>query len=141
NHYKDKLLIPSTCSYWPTVALFETIACLTNPELPWNCSVIDYLSERKVFSLLRCIILAGVVSVSYWLLVLQVFWSKGLGRYYIHQMANFLPSHAGVLPDDIVREYPGHACLLGNLLEVAGVVLSDPSSTYHTVSTYQICTF
>ncbi|URE02387.1 HECTc [Musa troglodytarum] len=60
NHYKNKLLMPSTCSYWPAVALFETVACLTNPELPWNCSVIDYLMERKVFWLLRCIILAGV---------------------------------------------------------------------------------
>ncbi|THU67840.1 hypothetical protein C4D60_Mb05t28930 [Musa balbisiana] len=60
------------------------------------------------------------------------FFKEGLGRYYIHQMANFLPSHAGVLPDDILQEYPGHACLLGNLLEVAGVVLSDSSSTYHT---------
>ncbi|CAD5172340.1 unnamed protein product [Musa acuminata subsp. malaccensis] len=183
NHYKDKLLMPSTSSDWPTVALFETVACLTNPELPWNCSVIDYLLERKVFLLLRCIILAGVhdvkspelrVSASAlehvlislvshvgqqpchcsnadprWNFSLQilsipflwhhlpffkevVFWSKGLCRHYIHQMANFLPSHAGVLPDYIVQEYPGHACLLGNLLEVAGVVLSDPSTTYHT---------
>ncbi|URE02379.1 HECTc, partial [Musa troglodytarum] len=64
----------------------------------------------------------------------EVFWSKGLGRHYIHQMANVLPSHAGVLPDYIVQEYPGYACLLGNLLEVAGVVFSDPSSTYHTVN-------
>ncbi|URE02384.1 HECTc [Musa troglodytarum] len=201
NHYKNKLLMPSTCSHWPTVALFETVACLTNPELPWNCSVIDYLMERKVFLLLRCIILAGVqdvkspelrvsasalehvliILVSHvgqqpchcsnadprWNFSLQilsipflwhhlpffkevilqsalgrmisigsssfvVFWSKGLGRHYIHQMANVLPSHAGVLPDYIVQEYPGYACLLGNLLEVAGVVFSDPSSTYHT---------
>ena len=56
-------------------------------------------------------------------------------------MANFLPSHAGVLPDDILQEYPGHACLLGNLLEVAGVVLSDPSSTYHTVSLMKFVPF
>ncbi|CAL9096308.1 unnamed protein product [Musa textilis] len=177
NHYKNKLLMPSTCSYWPAVALFETVACLTNPELPWNCSVIDYLMERKVFLLLRCIILAGVqdvkspelrVSASVlehvlislvshvgqqpchcsnadprWSFSLQIlsipflwrhlpFFKEGFGRYYIHQMANFLPTHDGVLLDDVLQEYPGHACLLGNLLEVAGVVLSDPNSTYHT---------
>ncbi|WOL16420.1 E3 ubiquitin-protein ligase [Canna indica] len=182
NNWRDKLLMPPTCSYLPAVVLFETVACLTNPELPWNCNIIDYLLERKVFLLLRCIISTCVQDVkspefrsnasalehvltclashvgqqpcrcsivdqkwSFSLQVLsipflwhhlpflkEVFCAKGLGRYYIQQLANFLPNHASVFPGDIAQEYPGHACLLGNLLEVAGIVLSDANSNSHT---------
>ncbi|XP_073008655.1 E3 ubiquitin-protein ligase UPL6 isoform X1 [Typha latifolia] len=56
----------------------------------------------------------------------DVFSAKGLGKLYIKQMALCLPSCASVLPNDISPEYPGYACLLGNLLEAATFVLSEP---------------
>ena len=40
---------------------------------------------------------------------------------------------ANVLPNDISTEYPGYACLLGKLLETAGVSLSHPNCLFETV--------
>lgn len=67
------------------------------------------------------------------LLVFQDFSSRGLGKYYIHQMASCLPSHVSVLPNDASLEYPGYACLLGNLLEAAGVALSERNCAFNMV--------
>ncbi|XP_039127300.1 E3 ubiquitin-protein ligase UPL6-like [Dioscorea cayenensis subsp. rotundata] len=61
----------------------------------------------------------------------EAFSTHGLGTHYIHQMALCLPSHASVLPPDISPEYPGYACLLGNLLEAASDALSLPSCNFH----------
>ncbi|XP_074590018.1 E3 ubiquitin-protein ligase UPL6 [Curcuma longa] len=182
NQWKDNLLMSPTYPYLPVVVLFETVACLTAPVLPWNCTVIDYLSQRKVFLLLRCIILTGLHDVkspllrgsvsslehalislashvdqepchcsnvdqrwSFSLQILsipflwhhlpffkEVFWAKHLGRHYMHQMADFLLNHSSIVLNDVSQEYPGHACLLGNLIEAAGVVLSDLNSSSHT---------
>ncbi|XP_042466129.1 E3 ubiquitin-protein ligase UPL6-like [Zingiber officinale] len=182
NQWKDNLLVSSTYPYLPVVVLFETVTCLTAPALPWNCTVIDYLSQRKVFLLLRCIILTGLHDVktpllrgsvsslehvlislashvgqepcycssvdqrwSFSLQILsipflwhhlpffkEVFWANHLGRHYMHQMADFLPNHSSIVLNDVSQEYPGHACLLGNLTEAAGVVLSDLNSSSHT---------
>ena len=40
-----------------------------------------------------------------------------------------LPSHVNVLPDES-HELPGYACLLGNLLEAAGVAMSEPNCCF-----------
>nr|XP_029118823.1 E3 ubiquitin-protein ligase UPL6 isoform X2 [Elaeis guineensis] len=186
NHLANEILMPSKYSTMPTIILLETVACLINPELPWACKVVDYLLQRKVFSLLRGMVLAGVSlmqqnlktpesrgsasSLEHVLILIashagqdpcccssvdprwsfssqiltipflwhhlpyfkEVFSTRGLGRYYIHQMASCLPSHVSVLPNDASLEYPGYACLLGNLLEAAGVVLSERNCAFNT---------
>ncbi|XP_048321213.2 E3 ubiquitin-protein ligase UPL6 [Ziziphus jujuba] len=60
----------------------------------------------------------------------EVFATRGLCEDYIHQMALCLQNHANVLPDDISNEFPGYACLLGNMLESAGVALSRPDCSF-----------
>ncbi|XP_062179642.1 E3 ubiquitin-protein ligase UPL6-like [Phragmites australis] len=42
----------------PSVSLLETVACLINPKLPWNCKVVGYLLRRKIYCLFRGIILS-----------------------------------------------------------------------------------
>ncbi|KAL5541465.1 hypothetical protein UlMin_009175 [Ulmus minor] len=54
----------------------------------------------------------------------EVFAIKGLCQDYLHQMAQCVQNHANVLPKDISNEFPGYACLLGNILESAGFALS-----------------
>ncbi|XP_026435029.1 E3 ubiquitin-protein ligase UPL6-like isoform X1 [Papaver somniferum] len=72
----------------------------------------------------------------------DVFATQGLVDHYIHEMSLCVRSHTYVLPDDISREFPGYACLLGNFLEVAGVSLSRPNCSFDmgidfaTVSTF-----
>ncbi|XXG80443.1 hypothetical protein AAC387_Pa09g1306 [Persea americana] len=63
----------------------------------------------------------------------EVFGTRRLTEHYIHQIALCLHGDANVLPDDKSHEYPGYACLLGNILEIAGVALSEPNCTYNLV--------
>lgn len=178
DHLKSHLLMPSKYSSMPTIML-DTISAIINPDLPWVCKVVDYLLHRKVFVMLRGILLAGLhnvktpeacadVSAFEHVLVLisshstqhhcncssidlpwsfsshllsipffwhhlpyfkEVFFSKGLFKHYIHQTPSCLPSHVNVLPDGS-DELPGYACLLGNLLEAAGVALSEPNCSF-----------
>ncbi|CAN0855178.1 E3 ubiquitin-protein ligase UPL6 [Linum grandiflorum] len=60
----------------------------------------------------------------------QVFSNQGLSQHYIHQMSLCLPNHVNVLPSDVSPEYPGYACLLGNIVEAAGVTLLQPSCPF-----------
>lgn len=179
NRLKSQLLMPSRYSSMPAVILLKTVAALVNPDLPWACKVVDYLLQRKVFVMLRDILLTGLdnsktqdvradVSSFEHVLVLisshttqhpcncsivdlrwsfssqllsipflwrrlphvkEAFFSKGLVNHYIHQMASCVPSHVNVLPDK-THEFPGCACLLGNLLEAAGVALSEPNCSF-----------
>ncbi|KAL5996551.1 hypothetical protein ACLOJK_026631 [Asimina triloba] len=46
-------------------------------------------------------------------------------------MAMCLHGHTNVLPNDVSHGFPGYACLLGNILEIAGVALSQPSCTFN----------
>ncbi|ONM62673.1 E3 ubiquitin-protein ligase UPL6 [Zea mays] len=55
----------------------------------------------------------------------KVFSVNGFSKYYIHQIACFLPSLADVLPNDISANHPGYACVLANVLEAATWILSD----------------
>ncbi|XP_052208292.1 E3 ubiquitin-protein ligase UPL6-like isoform X2 [Diospyros lotus] len=60
----------------------------------------------------------------------EVFATPWLSEHYIHQMALCVRNHANVLPNDISTEFPGYACLLGNLLETAGVAFSQPDCSF-----------
>ncbi|KAB1213802.1 E3 ubiquitin-protein ligase UPL6 [Morella rubra] len=60
----------------------------------------------------------------------EVFARKGLSQHYVHQMAFCVQNRANVLPNDLSAEYPGYACLLGNILETAGVALSQPNCSF-----------
>lgn len=71
----------------------------------------------------------------------QIFSVKGLGKHYVHQTALCLPSNHNVLPSDVSPEYPGYACILGNLLEAAAFVLSDPKLASDTVSVFLLLLF
>ncbi|CAH8374357.1 unnamed protein product [Eruca vesicaria subsp. sativa] len=55
-----------------------------------------------------------------------VFANPSLSQHYIHQMAFCIQKDNHVLPVDTNTEFPGYACLLGNTLEIANVVLSQP---------------
>lgn len=48
-------------------------------------------------------------------------------------MAVCVQNRGNVLPNDISTEYPGYACLLGNILETAGVALSQPNCSFEMV--------
>lgn len=50
-------------------------------------------------------------------------------------MALCVKNHANVLPNDVSTEFPSYACLLGNLLETAGVAFSQPDCSFDTVKT------
>lgn len=60
----------------------------------------------------------------------EVFASHGLMEHYIHQMSLCVQNHVHVLPNDMSTEYPGFACLLGNLLETAGVTFSQSDCSF-----------
>ncbi|XP_058077263.1 E3 ubiquitin-protein ligase UPL6 isoform X2 [Magnolia sinica] len=176
---KDQLLMSPESSSVPTVILLEAVVTLTDPNLPWVCKVVGYLSQRNTHGLLRDIVLTGrnvktrdtsqsrsslerVVTLiashigqhpcscsnsdSRWsfssqLLSIPFLWqhfpylkevfaTRGLSSHYIHQMTLCFHGHANVLPDDISHEFPGYACLLGNILETAGAAFSQPNCTF-----------
>ncbi|XP_038719219.1 E3 ubiquitin-protein ligase UPL6 [Tripterygium wilfordii] len=60
----------------------------------------------------------------------EVFGTRELSQHYIHRMAFPVQSNANLLPDDVSAEYPGYACLLGNILETAVVALSQPDCSF-----------
>ncbi|KAK8661860.1 hypothetical protein V6N13_091450 [Hibiscus sabdariffa] len=60
----------------------------------------------------------------------KVFASWSLTLYYTNQMTLCVLNHANLLPSDISNEFPGYACLLGNILETAGAALSQPDCSF-----------
>ncbi|KAM0043757.1 putative ubiquitin-protein ligase E3B/C [Helianthus debilis subsp. tardiflorus] len=60
----------------------------------------------------------------------EIYVSRGLCQHYLHNMATCTHSYEKVLPADISVEFPGYACLLGNLLEAVGVALARPACPY-----------
>uniref|UniRef100_A0A0D9WD29 HECT-type E3 ubiquitin transferase n=1 Tax=Leersia perrieri TaxID=77586 RepID=A0A0D9WD29_9ORYZ len=180
----SQLLMPSERTENPSALLLETVACLINPKLPWNCKVVAYLQQRKIYCLFRGIIVSipqaarnlqhhnstsaleqvlmliashighdpcfcPVVdprwSFSSQLLSIPFLWHRlphfkkvfsanGLSKYYIHQIACFLPSCADVLPNDISSNHPGYACVLANVLEAATWILSEPKLASETAA-------
>lgn len=64
-------------------------------------------------------------------------------------MALRVKDHTNVLPADISSDFPSYACLLGNLLEAAGVAVSQPgsfawvkeqSTSFCTIFNFYLCT-
>ncbi|PPR86762.1 hypothetical protein GOBAR_AA33932 [Gossypium barbadense] len=60
----------------------------------------------------------------------EVFASRSLTQYYTNQMALCVQNHANVLPTDMLNEFPGYACILGNILETTGAALSQPDCSF-----------
>ncbi|XP_028115775.1 E3 ubiquitin-protein ligase UPL6-like isoform X3 [Camellia sinensis] len=119
NQLKDQLFRTSDESSTSTILLLEAVAMLIDPRLPWSCKIAGYLFQRNTYTLLREIVLTG-----------KVFAKRELSDHYIPQMALCVQNHANVLPNDISTECPGYACLLGNLLETAGLAFSQSDCSF-----------
>ncbi|XP_028115773.1 E3 ubiquitin-protein ligase UPL6-like isoform X1 [Camellia sinensis] len=82
----------------------------------------------------RCSFLSQILTIpSLWKLfpyLKEVFAKRELSDHYIPQMALCVQNHANVLPNDISTECPGYACLLGNLLETAGLAFSQSDCSF-----------
>lgn len=59
-----------------------------------------------------------------------------LSLHFVTEWAQCLHSNAIDFPGDVSPEFPGYACLLGNLLETAGDSLSQSSCSHNMVRTY-----
>ncbi|KAE9599205.1 putative aminoacyltransferase, E1 ubiquitin-activating enzyme [Lupinus albus] len=62
--------------------------------------------------------------------LIQVFAAQDLSELYFHQMAMFVPNLISFLPKDVSDEFPTYACLLGNILQTAGIALSHPVCSF-----------
>lgn len=71
----------------------------------------------------------------------EIFATPGLSQHYVHQMALCVKDHTNVLPADISSDFPGYACLLGNLLEAAGVAFTQPGSFDWAIDFATVATF
>lgn len=60
----------------------------------------------------------------------EIYVSRGLCQHYLHKMATCTQSYEKLLPVNTSVEFPGYACLLGNLLEVVGVALARPACPF-----------
>ncbi|GFQ02234.1 E3 ubiquitin-protein ligase upl6 [Phtheirospermum japonicum] len=58
----------------------------------------------------------------------EIFAAPQLCQHYVHQMALHGKDHKNILPADLSSDFPSYACLLGNLLEAAGVTVTQPGS-------------
>ncbi|KAI5650965.1 hypothetical protein M9H77_36970 [Catharanthus roseus] len=56
----------------------------------------------------------------------EMFVTPELTRHYFHQMALCVKDRIILLIDDMSNDFPGYACLLGNVLEVAGIAFAHP---------------
>lgn len=65
--------------------------------------------------------------------LIQIFATRGMSQHYIHQMALCAKDHAKLLPIDVSTELPGYACLVGNVLETAGVAFAQPDCSFEMV--------
>ncbi|XP_074348317.1 E3 ubiquitin-protein ligase UPL6 isoform X2 [Apium graveolens] len=60
----------------------------------------------------------------------EIFTTKDLSQQYIHHMTIFARGPDKVLPVDMSAEFPGYACLLGNLLEAAALAFVKPDCSF-----------
>ncbi|XP_044348257.1 E3 ubiquitin-protein ligase UPL6 isoform X1 [Triticum aestivum] len=51
-----QVLMPSEITDAPSIRILETLACLLNPQLKWNCEVVMYLQQKKIHCLFREVI-------------------------------------------------------------------------------------
>ncbi|BAB02722.1 unnamed protein product [Arabidopsis thaliana] len=115
NRLRDQLLVTPEEASISTAILMEAVSLLLDPKLPWVCKIVSYLQKRKVFKLVREMVTTA-----------KVFANPSLSQHYIHQMASCIQKDTCVLPMETSPEFPGYACLLGNTLDTANVVLSQP---------------
>lgn len=47
----------------PAIILLETVITLASPGLPWGNKILDHLVKRKVFPMLRDLILCATVNI------------------------------------------------------------------------------
>ncbi|MCD9644904.1 E3 ubiquitin-protein ligase upl6 [Datura stramonium] len=71
----------------------------------------------------------------------EIFASPSVSCHYFHQMMLCMKDHINVLPPDIAIDLPGYACLLGNLLEVAGLAFAQPESFTMAIDFATVATF
>ncbi|KAK4425990.1 E3 ubiquitin-protein ligase UPL6 [Sesamum alatum] len=71
----------------------------------------------------------------------EIFAAPRLSQHYVHQMALCVKDHTNVLPADISSDFPSYACLLGNLLEAAGVAITQPGSFAWAMDFATVATF
>ncbi|VAH45790.1 hypothetical protein VPH35_028665 [Triticum aestivum] len=56
--WNNQLLMSVQSTSMPFVQLLEAVACLINLKLSWNCKVVGYLQQKKIYCLFRGIISA-----------------------------------------------------------------------------------
>lgn len=71
----------------------------------------------------------------------EIFSRPELSQHYFGEMALCVKDRNNILPDDVSNDLPGYACLLGNILEAAGLVFSHTDSynaavDFATIATY-----
>ncbi|THG14289.1 hypothetical protein TEA_021874 [Camellia sinensis var. sinensis] len=109
------------------ISSLESILALIIPHVGQRSCVCANIDPRWSFS-------SQILTIPFlWKLfpyLKEIFATRELSVHYIHQMALCVQNHANVLPNDIATEFPGYACLLGNLLETAGVAFSQPDCSF-----------
>ncbi|XP_050216747.1 E3 ubiquitin-protein ligase UPL6 isoform X2 [Mercurialis annua] len=115
------------CGFVGTLCSLEHVLSLVIPHVgqkPCICPEIDP----------QCSFFSQILTIPFlWQLfpnLKKVYATRWLSEFYIHQMALCVQSHANVLPKDVSVECPGYACLLANMLETAGVSLSQPECSF-----------
>ncbi|KAG5632207.1 hypothetical protein H5410_003924 [Solanum commersonii] len=170
NKLRDQLFMESEKSCTSAILLLDAVTLLIDLGLPWACSTVTYLLQRNIYSLFREIILIGkdrsfpasnrVVSSFERVLGLitshigqgtctcpsvdpqcffpsQILTIPFLWRFFPHLKETILMS--SLL--NIAIDLPGYACLLGNLLEVAGLAFAQPESFTMAVDFATVATF
>ncbi|KAH9766336.1 E3 ubiquitin-protein ligase UPL6 [Citrus sinensis] len=155
---KDQLFVTPEESNTPPTLLLEAVVFLIDSRLPWTCkeSMEIHNSYGRISSLERVLTLiiphigqkpcicpnidprwsffSQILTIPFlWHLfpyIKEVFATGRTSQHYIHQMALCVQNHANVLPHEVSMELPGYACLLGNILETAGVALSQPDCSF-----------
>ncbi|XP_030468851.1 E3 ubiquitin-protein ligase UPL6 [Syzygium oleosum] len=110
-----------------SISALECVLCQMIPHTgqePCNCLSID---PQRSFS---CQLLTIPFLWQLFPHLKEVFAAQGLSQHYIHQMALCVNNHANILPKDLSLDFPAYACLLGNVLETAGIALSHPGCSF-----------
>ncbi|RDY09330.1 E3 ubiquitin-protein ligase UPL6 [Mucuna pruriens] len=176
NQLKDQLLLTPEELNVSAIPLLEVLVLLIDTNLPWSCTIVEYLFQNNALGLLREIVFTGkdnaenyfsigkgsslervltavichvgqkpcicshinprysfasqIITIPFlWHLfpnLQKIFAAEDLSQCYIHQMAKFGQNMINLLPKDISNEFPSYACMLGNILETAGIALSHP---------------
>ncbi|XP_030974239.1 E3 ubiquitin-protein ligase UPL6 [Quercus lobata] len=109
------------------VSSLEHVLALVIPHIGWKPCTCPNIDPQWSFS---SQILTIPFLWKFFPYLKEVFATRGLSQHYLHQMAFCVQNCANLLPNDISAEFPGHACLLGNILETAGVALSQPNCSF-----------